>query len=152
MAAHGVSRSTGDVDLLTLSIECLAPDFWNDVHVLGIQADVRRGDAADPLAGVVRLTVAGDDPVDLVVGKSAWQAPIFQRAQTMEIEGVRVPIASRLDLILLKLFAGGPQDLWDVEQLLAGTHRAGLTAEVDAALAALPPSLRDTWVRVRHDH
>jgi hypothetical protein len=152
MAAHGASRSTGDVDLLTLSTECLAPDFWNDVEVAGIRADMRRGDADDPLAGVVRLTVAGEDPVDLVVGKSAWQAPIFQRAQEMDVEGVRVPIASRLDLILLKLFAGGPQDLWDVEQLLAGTHRAGITAEVDAALAGVPPSLREVWARVRPDH
>ena len=98
MAAHGASRSTGDVDLLTLSTECLALDFWNDVEGAGIRAGVRRGEADDPLAGVVRLTVAGEDPVDIVVGKSAWQAPIFQRAQTMEIEGVRVPIASRLDL------------------------------------------------------
>jgi hypothetical protein len=70
----------------------------------------------------------------------------------MEIEGVRVPIASRLDLILLKLFAGGPQDLWDIEQLLAGTDRTRITAEVDAALAGVPPSLREVWARVRRDH
>ena len=148
MAAHGVSRSTGDLDLLTLSPECLAEGFWTDLHVAGIRAEVRRSDSDDPLAGVVRLAIPGKDPVDVVVGKSAWQGQIFQRAQAMQIEDIQVPVASRLDLILLKLFAGGPQDLWDVEQLLAGGHRERLSAEVDAAVAVLP-ALREAWGRVR---
>ena len=52
------------------------------------------------------------------------------------------------DLILLKLYANGPQDAWDVEQLLASGDRAGLVAAVEAALPALPEDSRRLWARV----
>lgn len=42
------------------------------------------------------------------------------------------------DLILLKLYAGGSQDAWDIEQLLTGPERAAVTAEIEATLGALP--------------
>jgi hypothetical protein len=149
MAAHGVIRSTGDVDLLAVSAECLVSEFWNGLRVAGIQADVRRGDPDDPLAGVVRLSVADERPLDLVVGKDAWQARILDRAHEAEIGGVRLPVSSRVDVILLKLFAGGPQDLWDVEALLAAADRAVVAADVERALSELPGSCREAWARVR---
>ena len=149
MAVHGVSRSTRDLDLLTLAESCLATEFWNELRTPGIEAQVRRGDADDPLAGVVRLTRAGEHPLDIVIGKSPWQTGIFDRVHETHIEDVSVPVVSRVDLILLKLFAGGPQDLWDVEQLLTGPDRAALSAEVERSLTALPASCREGWARVR---
>lgn len=147
MAVHGVPRSTRDVDLLTLSAECLSDTFW--AALAGAEAHVRRGDAEDPLAGVVRLHAAGEQPVDVVVGKSAWQAAIFARARQTEIEGVRVPVASAADLILLKLYAGGPQDAWDVEQLLAASDRDELARQIDDAVGALPAESRRLWGAIR---
>jgi hypothetical protein len=46
----------------------------------GIEVEIRRGDADDPLAGVVRLASPGNRPADLVVGRSAWQARTLERA------------------------------------------------------------------------
>lgn len=59
-----------------------------------------------------------------------------------------VGVARAADLILLKLFAGGPQDAWDVTQLLAVPDRSALVAEVEAALPALPEDARQLWRRV----
>src|SRR6059036_2303956 len=67
---------------------------------------------------------------------------------TSKIEEVSVPVATAADLVLLKLYAGGPQDAWDVEQLLAGPGRAALVAEVDAALGTPPEDSRRLWARI----
>ncbi len=149
MAVHGVSRSTRDVDLFTLAQECLDAEFWNALQATSVEVRVRKGDADDPLAGVVRITAGGEHPLDVVVGKSPWQAAVTAGAREALIEDVRVPVASRVDLILLKLYAGGPQDAWDIQQLLADPDGATLTAQVDASVTALPPEGRSLWARVR---
>lgn len=149
LAVHGVSRSTRDLDLLTVAAECLNPEFWDPLRRAGADVRIRAGDRDDPLAGVVRITRPGEHPLDLVVGRGGWQAAIADRAREVAIEGVTVPVARPADLVLLKLYAGGPQDAWDVEQLLAGPDREGLVAEVEAALPALPADSRALWARIR---
>jgi hypothetical protein len=49
------------------------------------------------------------------------------------------------DLVLLKLYAGGTQDAWDVRALLEGPGRQHLVADVEADLAALPARMRELW-------
>ncbi|MGH7356491.1 MAG: hypothetical protein ACRELS_18185 [Candidatus Rokuibacteriota bacterium] len=63
-----------------------------------------------------------------------------------EIDGVSVPVVAAADLVLLKLYAGGSQDMWDIEQLLAGPGRAALVAGV--VLPALPEDARRLWARI----
>ncbi len=70
MGRYGVSRSTLDIDLLVVDAQVLGPEFWSSVQP-AVDVDIRRGDADDPLAGVVRLRTAGSRDVDLVVGRSA---------------------------------------------------------------------------------
>lgn len=148
MAVHGVSRSTHDIDLLVVDADCLQRETWEDLEGEGIVVTVRRGDADDPLAGVVRLAGPGRDVLDVIVGLSSWQAETLARAVEREIDGVRVPVAAAADLVLLKLYAGGPQDAWDIEQLLAGPGRAALVADVEAALPGLPDDSRRLWARI----
>lgn len=149
MAVHGVSRSTRDVDLFTLAPDALQPTTWDSFRAIGIEARLIRGDSTDPLAGVVRFSAPEEHPVDLVIGRSPWQARVLANARMVRIEGVDVPVAAPADLILLKLYAGGPQDAWDIEQLLGGPDRAELVAEVDAALGPLPVECSQLWERVR---
>ena len=47
------------------------------------------------------------------------------------------------DLILLTLFAGGGQDLWDIHQLLLANP--SILDAVDQKLEVLPPECRDLW-------
>jgi hypothetical protein len=149
MAVHGVTRGTRDVDILALAPECLSSSTWTTLDA-SIGAHIQRGDSEDPLAGVVRFTVEGQPPVDLIVGKSGWQREILARAQISEIDGVRIPVTTVSDLILLKLYAGGPQDAWDIEQLLeAAADRDALEAQVEARLVPLPAECRQLWSRIR---
>ena len=145
LAVHGIARSTIDLDVLVADRRCLDHAFWQPVREAGVDVALRRGDAADPLAGVIRLAVAGEPNVDVVVGKPRWHAEVIRRAIPARVDGVEVRAA---DLILLKLYAGGPQDAWDIAQLLATCERPALSPEVEARLDELPAEARHLWTRI----
>ena len=142
LAARGVARSTFDIDLLTTDLRVLDAGAWRS---LAADVDIRRGDFDDPLAGVVRVTIAADRPVDVVVGRHAWQTRAVARAEQL---GGRAPVALARDLVLLKLYAGGSQDLWDIGELLRNSP-ASLTGSVDDDLAVLPEPMKQRWNAVR---
>lgn len=146
LAVHGVSRSTMDQDLLVLDRGVLDEAFWAPVAA-GTVVDVRHGDAEDPLAGVVRLQRPGERDVDVVVGRHAWQEAILERAIHVGDQPLRVVDAA--DLILLKLYAGGSQDRWDIEQLLALDTGGRIARTVDERAGALPPRMREIWSALR---
>ena len=148
MAVHGVGRSTRDVDLLTSSAEWIDAARWVPLSEAGVHVSVVRGDADDPLAGVIRLDQAGERPVDLVVGRHRWQQRVLERAEPALAAGTTLPTARAPDLVLLKLFAGGSQDAWDIEQLLAGPDRASLVADVTAEIDDLPARCGKFWSRI----
>ena len=149
LAVHGVARSTFDVDLLTTDRRTLEEGTWTRLTAGGgTSVAVRRGDADDPFAGVVRIEAAGERNVDVLVGRLAWQADIVARAQPITLHDVRMPVVRRADLTLLKLYAGGTQDAWDIEQLLSGGARQELIAQVESHLALLPADARALWRRI----
>ncbi len=144
MGLHGVPRSTLDLDLLTVDTRVLEAAFWKGMAGTG---QLRRGDADDPLAGVVWLESAGAYPVDLVVGRFEWQKRVLDRAERLPVGRGNVPVVGAADLVLLKLFAGGSQDAWDIEQLLHVSPAA--VADVEMRLAELPPEAATMWARLR---
>ena len=146
LAVHGVSRSTLDQDLLVLERRVLDPQFWRPLQGHA-SIDVRRGDSDDPLAGVVRISSEGERDVDVVVGRDAWQQGVLARA--VQIGGTSMRVVEEADLILLKLFAGGSQDKWDIEQLLALDLAGAVARAVDARAAALPPRSHQIWSALR---
>lgn len=142
LAVHGVSRSTLDQDLLVTDRRVLTPDMWSALN--DVSVDIRAGDPEDPLAGVVRFVAAGQRDVDLVVGRHEWQRAVLNRAQHVWTGDLTIPVAAISDLILLKLYAGGAQDLWDVEQLL-GVAEAGVAEQVERELTNLPQRCAELW-------
>ncbi len=149
LAIYGVNRSTlGVVDLLGTAPECLDRSMWDSLGDEGIGVEVRKGDFDDPLAGVVRFTASGESPVDLVIGRSAWQGKLIARTGTAHFAGVELSVLTASDLILLKLYAGGPQDAWDIQQILAGPERDSLVAGVERELSELPRESSVLWRRI----
>lgn len=63
--------------------------------------------------------------VDLLITGDRVHQAMLERATTRRIDGFSVPVASCEDLILLKLAAGRPVDLADVEALI-DINRTGL--------------------------
>jgi hypothetical protein len=146
LAAHGVARSTFDIDLLTTDVRVLDFALWTALAAgSGCVVDVRRGDADDPLAGVVRVSRDGEPDVDVVVGRPAWQTEVVERAVTTDLGDLRVRVVTAADLVLLKLFAGGSQDFWDIEQLLGAGNCGALVATVDSRIVRLPSGAQEEW-------
>jgi hypothetical protein len=111
-----------------------------------VTVDIRRGDADDPLGGVVRLDAPDQRPVDVVLGKHDWQHRAIERA---EHPPGGPPVVAARDLVLLRLYVGGTQDLWDVRELLQLPGAEGLIAGVSADLAEQPEAMRELWDSVR---
>ena len=146
LAVHGVSRSTLDQDLLVIERRVLDEGFWLPLGS-GVTVDVRAGDTTDPLAGVVRLRRADERDVDVVVGRHEWQRTILDRA--IPVGHGQLLVVRAADLILLKLYAGGTQDTWDIEQLLGLDGAAALVEDVDSHAWVLPADSRELWARLR---
>ena len=148
MAAHGVSRATLDQDLLVCDASVLDPSVWSAMSPAIV--DIRRGDADDPLLGVIRIRLDGEpDVVDVVVGRGGWQQGVLDRARPHPVGESPLPVVDRPDLILLKLYAGGSQDRWDIESLLAADAERGTKSVVDQRVPALPARCRALWEELR---
>lgn len=139
MLAHDAGRSTFDIDFLTTDSRVLRMD-WATI-LPSVNADVRRGDWDDPLAGVVGFERAGEMSIDLVLGRWKWQAEVVSRGLPVTVFGASVRVARRADLVVMKLDAGGPQDLIDAQRLLA-IGGDELRNEVRGLASTLPDRLR----------
>lgn len=146
LAARGVARSTLDIDVLTTDARVLLPAVWATLQDAGTTVDIRRGDAEDPLGGVVRLEQPPERPVDVILGKLAWQTRAVERA---EQPAGGAPIVLARDLVLLKLYAGGAQDVWDVRELLQLPGADRLADEVTADLQGHAQAMQDLWAEAR---
>lgn len=141
LAVHGVARYTADVDLLTLDTRVLDPGFWR----APLAVTVRHGDDSDPLAGVVRF----DSPaLDLIVGRGSIMRAALAEAKPEPLVGCLV--VTPFWLAMMKLEAGGVQDLADVQLLFEARRRAGhaLREEVAAQAERLSDWGRRGWRRV----
>jgi predicted nucleotidyltransferase len=148
MAAHGVSRSTFDTDLFSVGPSALDDGMWRALVADGIDVDVRHGDDDDPLLGVVRCT-QGEQAIDLVVGRSAWQLELIARATPTLVFSLDLPIVTVEDLIVLKLYAGGIQDRWDIQQLLTSASATVEIGDIDARVSSLPERCQELWRQLR---
>jgi hypothetical protein len=146
LAVHGVARATLDSDLLVSSPVVLRDAFWATVAPGAPAVDIRRGDSDDPLGGTVRVVRNGGQ-VDVIVGRP-WVRRMLDRVTRIRVRGKELPVIDRADLVLLKLYAGGPQDLVDVRLLLSspGTE---LRAAIERRLPGLPREIARAWRRTR---
>ncbi len=148
LAYRGVSRATLDIDLLTIDHRILERSRWDGLSRGGAHVDVRVAEADDPLGGVVRFRRHGEREVDLILGRPGWQSAVVDAAEFLGPPGGAIPVARPADLILLKLYAGSPQDAWDIQQLLGDHPAADLVAEVTAKVRALPAEAAVLWKRI----
>jgi hypothetical protein len=145
MAARGYPRFTVDIDFLTTDARVLDRSVWARIERTGGTVDVRRGDDEDPLRGVVHIHLGDGSDIDVVVGKWKWEAGVLERAGSMRVLGVEVPVARTSDLLLLKLAAGGYGDFHDAASLLATGDREQLVRDVEEHIGDVQPDIGPRW-------
>jgi hypothetical protein len=149
LAARGYPRFTVDVDLLTSDHRVLTRTVWAELEREGAAVNPRRGDADDPLGGVVHILLTDGSDVDLVVAKWQWEARVIERAELMPIAGADIRVPTTSDLILLKMAAGGYLDLRDAAALLALSDPDPIIRDVEAHIDEVRPDVRAVWRELR---
>ena len=120
VGARGPVRATKDVDFLVdwpLHEGAKLAQSLTENHLL---STFHKGLADDPVAGVIRTIVPlapFTGTCDILFPIKKWQLQAVSRATRVDMGGFVIPVAQADDLFLLKLFAGGPQDLLDAAQL-----------------------------------
>ena len=144
MAARGYPRFTVDVDILTTDARVLDAHAWEGLVAAGAAVSPCRGDADDPLGGVVHVLLADGTDVDVVLGKWHWESGVIERAEPMHVADVQIRVPQTSDLILLKLAAGGYGDLQDAAALLALGGQSAI-AGVERHIGEVRPDVRSLW-------
>ncbi|HEY6923598.1 MAG TPA: hypothetical protein VI653_09025 [Steroidobacteraceae bacterium] len=117
VSAWSIPRATHDIDFVLALGSVEATSLAAHLH-----AEFYPGASDDPLRGVFRMSVTVDDfsvPVQLVLLPPAWHPVVFAQVESLPVFGCTVRVVSWQALILLKLYAGGPQDLLDAQHILA---------------------------------
>ena len=115
----GRPRATRDVDLLVV----LAPEQWPEFLAIagrfGFHARV-----PDPLdlAERIRVLLLRHEPsaidLDVSLGGLPFEEEAVARGSRVDVEGVKVPLVSAQDLLVMKAVAHRPRDLADIEAVL----------------------------------
>jgi hypothetical protein len=145
LAAWGVARYTADADLLTMDPRILVSAFWSEWE--GAPPRITKGDAEDPLGGVVRFQ--GPPRQDLILGRGAAAHIAMETCERSE--AFPCPVASPLGLILLKLEAASPQDAADILALLGNAEaldRPTLKKDVSSHMPRLTREAQTFWTKV----
>lgn len=129
IAARGRPRATEDIGFLVSAKK----RFFTETFPLLAQSlkysiVVTPGSADDPIRGLVGVYDKNQEDalIDILPVFWKWQDDIVKGAEYLKIPGTRsVPVARTEDLVVLKLKAGGPQDVLDAKELLKVAHLRG---------------------------
>jgi len=142
VAAWGEVRATRDVDLL-----CSAKDLVNLKLALsqsGLDFVHRIGDADDPISDVVRIPARCETStyeVDFLAGIKGAPTDLLDRARSILLDDLEVPVASPEDTIILKMLGGSARDLEDARSIL---RIQGEKIDLELLRRMCPESIRQT--------
>ena len=120
VACYGVPRYTGDADAVAwLKDVGITVDQLKDrLAAEGYSVSVRRGDFEDPILLSMRVDDRFENRLDLLLSVRGMDPDAVHRCLSTQMLDSTVRVISAEDLIAMKLFAGGPQDVMDVRGIL----------------------------------
>lgn len=114
----GRPRTTYDVDGVILVEEGNIKKLLQSFEAAGFKYDKKK--PINTIRGMPFITLVYSKfktYVDLFTAVSPFQKEIIKRRKTVKLDGLKVPLVSAEDLILLKLLAGRERDLDDVREV-----------------------------------
>jgi hypothetical protein len=116
---HGVVRASIDADAVLSLISKKPSDLERRFRNDGFQTELRVGDPEDPIPALLQLTDRFGNRVDLLIGLRGLEAEAFSRAVEVPFQGAALRVIGREDVIAMKVFAGGPQDMTDARNAIS---------------------------------
>ncbi len=156
-AAHGYPRSTADLDLAVGVAPPRMRVLASALEREGFAAELSEPDDIDPLGGVLRLTSAGIEPIEVVnfLNPPSGGFPALIEAALHDAEPYREGATLRVvrlpHLILFKLYAGGPSSRTDVLELLSRNPDVALDELRDLAARFRLGRRLEAWLRDLND-
>lgn len=155
---HGVARLTADVD-----VTVRLPDAVSTEALVTALAQHGFTPRVTDAAFITRTRVVPFVhaqtmvPLDVVIGGPGLEDQFLERAQSKDVEGLRVPVASAEDIAIMKMLAGRPKDLDDIVAIVCANEgldmsyiRTTLTLLEDAiGQSDLVPTLEAALTRAR---
>jgi hypothetical protein len=117
LAAHGLPRATGDLDIWVCPSPENARRTWRALAKFGAPLDqVTEDDFATE--GLIFQIGVVPCRIDIITSLEALSfADAWSNRIRVEIEGIEIPVLGRDDFIRNKRLAGRPQDLADIARL-----------------------------------
>jgi len=123
---HGIPRSTNDADAKVWLKESgkTEKDLVSRLAGMGYRVTLNLGDIDDPISGVIVIEDEHENRLDLLLGVRGMDNDAAKRSVVASLMGASLCIIAAEDLIAMKIFAGGVQDLEDVRGILqvSGKH------------------------------
>ena len=139
---HGAARLSADVDVTVDLPEGSLSSLLATLSARGFSARIPNPEAFAERTRVVPLVHgASGMPVDLVLAGPGLEERFFARIESFDVEGVRVPVASAEDMLVMKILAGREKDRADAAAILAARVKDLDLAYVRATLRALEEAL-----------
>jgi len=105
-AVHGSIRATTDADALVSVGVAKLKHLQGALKRAGLSADLRQGDAEDPIRALLAVTDKHRNRVDILAGLRGLDAGAFSRAIEVPLFGSSLRVVGREDFIAMKCFAG----------------------------------------------
>jgi hypothetical protein len=148
---YGAARVTADVDI-TVELGAREPeDLIRAFRKAGFGIRVRDARGFVATTRVLPLVHRRSAmPIDVVLAGPGLEELFFTRRRRRVVEGVRVPVASPEDIIVMKIIAGRAKDMDDVTGILAAQRKLNVDLVV-ATLASVERALDTTDLRRRFE-
>jgi hypothetical protein len=118
-SVHGSVRGSLDADVVVSASVQEGTRLEKAFRDAGFQSTLTRGEPGDPIPGVVRLSDAFGNRVDVLLGLRGLDPQAFSRTVEVPFQGSTLQFIGREDFIAMKVFAAGPLDLADAQNAVA---------------------------------
>ena len=112
-AVYGAIRASADADALVSLTVAKLSTLSQIFRKKGFSAELRRGDAEDPIPAMLVVGDKHQNRVDLLGGLRGLDPQALSRTVEIPFSGTTMRVVSREDFIAMKCFAGGPQHMED---------------------------------------
>ncbi len=121
---YGVVRASLDADaIISLQQSQMDAKMLSDkLQKIGLKITYRKGDLKDPIGAVINAEDNFGNRVDLLMNIRGMTEDSLLRAIKTAFMGTQIRLIGIEDFIAMKIFAGSPTDLSDVDGVLRVSH------------------------------
>lgn len=117
LAYWGNPRATRDIDMLVLVDTDKRDALCDAFRAYDKDTELRKGGPLDPVPCLIKTSIDRID-VDIICVSKTWELEAIKTAEPVTVDNHVMPFVDPCHMIILKLKAGGPQDIIDVQNMI----------------------------------